>query len=200
MRLFSYVVARDYGFAPNPFHGFCTLATCKPKIRSVARKGDWVVGIGTKPKTQKDLWRLVFVMRVTETLTFEEYWGDPRFQKKKPYFYGSRKQAYGDNIYSKDDLGQWLQANSHHSHKNGETNRSNLENDTSANKVLVSEEFVYWGGEGPAIPHYFRNLSGFDLCVGRNHKSRFPTNFTQEFVSWVRSRGEAGFLGRPGDW
>lgn len=28
MRCFSYIVARDYGFAPNPFHGFCTLANC----------------------------------------------------------------------------------------------------------------------------------------------------------------------------
>lgn len=37
-------VARDYGFAPNPFFGVCTLATCKPRIRSVAQIGDWVVG------------------------------------------------------------------------------------------------------------------------------------------------------------
>ncbi len=29
---------RDYGFAPNPFHGICTLATCKPVIRRVARR------------------------------------------------------------------------------------------------------------------------------------------------------------------
>src|SRR5712671_5339411 len=33
MRLYSYVVARDFGFAPNPFFGVCTLATCKPDIR-----------------------------------------------------------------------------------------------------------------------------------------------------------------------
>ena len=32
MKLYSYIVARDFGFAPNPFYGFCTLATCKPKI------------------------------------------------------------------------------------------------------------------------------------------------------------------------
>ena len=35
MRLFSYVVARDYGFAPNPFYEMCTLATCKPRIRKL---------------------------------------------------------------------------------------------------------------------------------------------------------------------
>lgn len=40
MKLFSYVVAREYGFAPNPFFGWCTLATCKPKIRVTAEVGD----------------------------------------------------------------------------------------------------------------------------------------------------------------
>ena len=48
MRLFSYVVARDYGFAPNPFFGVCTLATCKPIVRRVAAIGDWIVGTGSK--------------------------------------------------------------------------------------------------------------------------------------------------------
>lgn len=31
--LFSYIVRWDHGFAPNPFHGICSLATCKPGIR-----------------------------------------------------------------------------------------------------------------------------------------------------------------------
>ena len=35
-RLFSYVVRYDYGFAPNPFEGCCTIATCKPQIRRAA--------------------------------------------------------------------------------------------------------------------------------------------------------------------
>ena len=33
MSLFSYVVARDTGFAPNPSGGYCTLANCKFKKR-----------------------------------------------------------------------------------------------------------------------------------------------------------------------
>ena len=36
VRLYSYVFDHDYGFAPNPFHGVCTLATCKPSIREHA--------------------------------------------------------------------------------------------------------------------------------------------------------------------
>jgi hypothetical protein len=46
--LFTYVIARDFGFAPNPFHGVCTLATCKPGIRKSASVGDWILGIGGK--------------------------------------------------------------------------------------------------------------------------------------------------------
>ena len=41
--LYLYVVDRDFGFAPNPFHGVCTLATCKPKIRKFAKVGDWII-------------------------------------------------------------------------------------------------------------------------------------------------------------
>lgn len=33
VNLFSYIVACDSGFSPNPFWGICTLACCKPRIR-----------------------------------------------------------------------------------------------------------------------------------------------------------------------
>jgi hypothetical protein len=76
VKLHSYVVARDYGFAPNPFFGVCTLATCKPGIRKVAQIGDWVVGTGSK-KRKRDK-RIVYAMRVTGAITFSQYWTDPR--------------------------------------------------------------------------------------------------------------------------
>lgn len=45
MKGYSYIVARDYGFAPNPFYGICTLATCKPIIRKHCEVGDYVIGL-----------------------------------------------------------------------------------------------------------------------------------------------------------
>src|SRR5262245_19102367 len=92
VRLHSYVVARDYGFAPNPFFGFCTLATCKPRLRSVAQVGDWIVGTGSKKHKRERF--VVYAMRVTGTLTFNQYWADGRFQSKKPNMRGSKKQAF----------------------------------------------------------------------------------------------------------
>jgi hypothetical protein len=122
VKLHSYVVARDYGFAPNPFFGVCTLATCKPEIRRVAQIGDWVVGTGSK-KRKRDK-NIVYAMRVTEAMTFNQYWSDPRFQAKKPNLRGSKKQAFGDNIYSKDaHTTLWCQANSHHSLTDGHPER-----------------------------------------------------------------------------
>ena len=82
MPAYIYVVARDFGFAPNPFHGYCTLATCKPIIRRVAKVGDWVVGVGGKDLDATG--RLIFAMQVTETMSFNDYWSSPEYRDKRP--------------------------------------------------------------------------------------------------------------------
>jgi hypothetical protein len=194
-------VARDYGFAPNPFFGVCTLATCKPRIRSVAQIGDWVVGTGSK--TRKREKHIVYAMRVTGAMTFNQYWAGVRFQGKKPNLQGSKKQAFGDNIYSKSPHAKkWCQANSHHSLTDGSPNPSNIAADTKTDRVLVSDDFVYWGGAGPRLPQRFLNHGPqhVTLCVGRNHKNNFPPEFVQEFVTWIRSLNEKGYAGEPLDW
>ena len=201
MKLYSYVVARDYGFAPNPFVGVCTLATCKPRIRSVAQIGDWVVGTGSKKRKREN--NIVYAMRVTDTMTFNHYWTDPRFRAKKPNLQGSKKQAFGDNIYSKSpDAKKWCQANSHHSLTDGSPNASNIAADTKTDRVLISDDFVYWGGAGPRLPQRLLNYGPqhVTLCVGRNHKSNFPPEFVNEFVAWIRSLNEKGYAGEPLDW
>jgi hypothetical protein len=117
MRVFSCIVARDYGFAPNPLYGWCTLATCKPRIRAAASIGDWVVGTGAK--TKYDLaGHLLYAMQVEEAMEFDAYWNDERFGSKRPALNGSLKQVYGDNIYHRR-RGRWIQADSHHSLENG---------------------------------------------------------------------------------
>lgn len=71
MKYFSYVISRDYGFAPNPFFGFCTLATCKPKIRENAQIGDWIFGTGSVALGCKD--KLIYAMQVTNKITYDTY-------------------------------------------------------------------------------------------------------------------------------
>ena len=198
MTLFTYVVARDYGFAPNPFGYACTLATCKPDIRRSAQLGDWVAGTGSVANGQPA--RLVYALQVSEMMSFEQYWNDPRFQNKKPNLAASTKLAFGDNIYSRQG-GGWHQLNSHHSLPGGITNPLNIERDTKANRVLVSNDFVYWGENAPVIPDQLRDFSGEDLCKkGPGHKNDFSPQLINAFVEWVRSFESKGYLGSPKDW
>lgn len=161
MRVFSYLVSRDWGFAPNPFYGFCTLACCKPTIRRVAKVGDLIIGCGTKKNEQEG--RLIFAMRVTEKMTFAEYWNDPRFRRKRPILGKSKLAFYGDNIYRPTAAG-FEQLHSHHSLADGSVNAHNRDKDTGSNNVLVSEEYVYFGRSAPQVPAYLRDFDGIDLC------------------------------------
>ena len=149
--LFAYAITRDFGFAPNPFHGICTLATCKPDVRKSAKVGDWVMGVGgslLKPVKGK----CICLMRVSEKMSFQDYWDDERFSIKKPSRNGSRVQMLGDNIYHKDDEGHWLQEDSHHSNPDGSPNLVNLRRDTrKTNQVLISDCFLYFGSQAIAI-------------------------------------------------
>jgi hypothetical protein len=199
MRVFSYIVARDFGFAPNPFYGFCTLATCKPKIRAGASPGDWVIGTGARTKYGLD-GHLLYAMRVEECITFEKYWVDRRFRCKRPILNGSLKQMYGDNIYSysrgKD---RWIQQDSHHSRVGGRRNRENVERDTSSNRVLVSSDFLYFGARAQRIPKAFRRFGSARedvCCVAQGHKILSP-RLAVAFVSWIRARKGRGLCGYP---
>ncbi|WP_342782351.1 hypothetical protein [Roseimicrobium gellanilyticum] len=150
-QLFMYVVDRDFGFAPNPFHGKCTLATCKPKLRKSAEIGDWVIGVGGG--RLKASGKCIFAMRVTEKLTFNDYWLNPVFHDKRPIRNGSKKMMVGDNIYHRDPGRQvWTQADSHHSNEDGSVNEHNLANDTQVDAVLVSNHFYYFGQAAPDLP------------------------------------------------
>ena len=201
MRLHSYRVARDYGFAPNPFHGFCTLATCKPSIRKTARVGDWIVGTGSKVRSREN--HIVFAMHVAEKLTFDEYWSDSRFIDKRPNRSASLKYAYGDNIYHRDaDKKRWIQEDSHHSYDDGRPNENNIRRDTSTDQVLVSTCFYYWGGSGPPIPCRFLGSEEYDIRVPRRgHTNSFPKPFIDEFINWIKSNYESSrCFGKPLDW
>ena len=73
-RLFTYTIPVDDGAAPNPFHGMCSLAICKPGIRRVAKPDDWVAGLGSKNAPSGDLsGHLVYAMRVEEVMSMQDY-------------------------------------------------------------------------------------------------------------------------------
>lgn len=85
VKLFSYVVHHDLGFAPHPTSRYCTLAWCKYKtmrrnIVELAKVGDWVVGTGGADlRTSAGHGKLIYAMRVDEKLRLAQYCDDKRF-------------------------------------------------------------------------------------------------------------------------
>lgn len=190
MKYYSYVIPRDYGFAPNPYLGYCTLATCKPRIRKSARIGDWIAAYGgARTEVHK---KLVVLMKVDEILTFDQYWNNKRFVKKRPVFNRSMSCMYGDNIYH--HIGEkWTQELSHHSMADGSINYANLNCDTQADKVLVATQFYYFGNNAIEIPKEFEVLIG----SGRNHKNFYDEIIINKFINFMNENFEMGIHGVP---
>lgn len=178
-----YVVDRDFGFAPNPFHGVCSLATCMPRIRAKAQVGDWVIGVGGA--RLRATGRCVYAMRVDQAVSFNEYWQTAEYLDKRPVRNGSSVMMVGDNIYSRlSSESPWSQLDSHHSNPDGTINPVNLAKDTSADRVLISRDFFYFGKSAPAIPNTI--LEGLGYKNGIGHR-KFGMAIASDLINWLRT-------------
>ena len=132
-RLFCYTLTNDSGFAPNTSSGRLTLATCKPKIRKAAQIGDWIMGMHSVRDGDESI---CFLSRVSETLTFDQYFNDKRFSGKHLH-----SDPNGDAIYYFDGESFVQIINPHHSPQH-------YSRDISVDRVLICSLFWYFGKEG----------------------------------------------------
>lgn len=182
MNLYSYVITHDYGFAPNPFQGVLTLATCKPQIRKRASVGDLIMGSGSASGIGNG--KIIFVGEVSRTPTTEEYANNALYTSKIPdeSIIDGKK---GDNIYYKK-AGEWYQR------ENPYHNYSNKENDLSCERVLVCAKFWYFGKNAPQIPEKFNSF----IKKGPAHKIISDKNALDDFLAWINTF-QTGINGRP---
>lgn len=157
-RLFSYKLTSDYGFAPNPFGGYLTLATCKPGIRRSKRVGDWIAGFTSHDLTGDPVGRerLIFLMQIDMILPFADYYRSDRFAFKIPVEQSNDPyNAAGDNIYkplipnaqADDDFERNPLA--YHS-------LDDKHHDLSGKNVLIAIRFAYFGRGAIEIPATIR--------------------------------------------
>lgn len=185
VHLRSYVVDSDTGFAPNVTGGYCTLATCKPRIRRNADVGEWIIGTPSRSDGEA---RLTYLARVDEAMTYDEYYRDGRFEMKKP-----ENDPSGDNIYyERDGLIVQDDATTHH------TDQKNRERDLGANRVLISETFWYFGGNEVLVPEALRHevIRGYKSDSRRLHEKK-DRDAIWKIVQWCSLRFDQGVHGDP---
>lgn len=193
MRIFAYVLKVDSGFAPNPFHGWCTLACCKPAIRRKARPGDWIVGI--TPRADGN--RVAYAMRADESLSFEEYWSDPRFRAKRPGWRAGAPvvEKCGDNCYEPLGDQAFRQLPSGHwDHENNRENERQKAKDLRGERVLVGRRFCYFGAKAVAFPAHIPVQ-----LPARFHRVNFTDQERTALLGFLESLPQ-GLRGQPRSW
>jgi hypothetical protein len=182
LTLYSYCLRFDGGDAPNPYWGICTLAICKPAIRRRAKKGDWVVGLGSKNSPFGDISRsVVYAMKVTNVLTMNEYdmYCRESLPKKIPLWTSSDfRRKVGDCIYDFRRSGRRPRMRpSIHTEANRKT-------DLGGRNVLLSNHFYYFGNRPMDLPKGLLAI----IQGTQGHKSRANREYINEFVAWLEGK------------
>lgn len=184
-------MTHDGGSAPNPYGGICTLAICKPRIRSSATVGDWVAATAGATAPWKDgKHRLIYAMKVTEKLSMKDY--DERCNAQHREKIPRRparvfEEFVGDSIYdhSKSNGRPILRPSVHL--------ESNADRDLGGKFVLMSREFCYFGANAPVLPDSLLSVAK----IGQAHQSNKNAPFVDHFVEWVQQFLSRKIHGEP---
>jgi hypothetical protein len=192
MKLYSYIVAKDYGLAPNPFWDELSLNVCKPKIRQTAIVDDWVIGTGSKNvktksgSTKNHSGRLVYAMRVTKKMTMADYDLYCKENLKKKIAFIDRKdwrRIVGDSIYdySQGDIPRLRKV----LHKEKDKKR-----DLGGKYTLLSTQFYYFGNETIKIPTEFSEI----IKNEQGHLVIRDISLIKSFLNWLTQNFEKNKL------
>lgn len=177
MKLYSYTLRYDSGFAPNPYWGICTLVLCKPAIRLAAEVDDWIVGLGSVNSPLGDISdHMVYAMKVTSKLTLEEYDQFCKtFLPRKMPDWGNRdyRRRMGDCVYNYSSPIPKMRTSVH--------NEDNRERDLSGKYALLSKQFYYFGDKPVKLPDELRPI----MHATQGHKSDSNEPYVETFVKWI---------------
>ncbi len=190
----TYKMTADTGFAPNPFWGYLTLATCKPWIRKKAKTGEWIAGFSSKKLDNSEVGKekLIFLMKVEKIIPLKGYFNHPEFENKIPQL--NKKECIykcGDNIY-KFENGEFTQI------ENRSHTKEDMEQDLKGENVLASRIFWYFGENAFEVPEKVRPK----VPKGRaRYGAVTKDNEVQKFINWIKEKyPETGIYGKPHKW
>ena len=207
-RLFSYKLANDSGFAPNPFFGYLSLATCKPQIRRAKKVGDWIAGFTSKKLNNDDVGseKLVYLMKVAKKIDYNIYWNEKKYKDKIPNL-ETNDFIYkcGDNIYQPKNQEAKsphefieIKNKNHWDHKNDNESIDSKIHDVNGRYVLIAEEFYYLGKNAIEIPLEIRpNIPKGQSSNGSLTKD---SKIAHSFLEYIKNKYKSGIYGKPHRW
>jgi len=129
-------------------------------------------------------------MQISEVISFNSYYLDPRFQDKKPVIKGNWQQRVGDNIYYQDKDGNWKQHPTLH-HRQKEIIRKDLKHPF----VFIGRKIFYFGENAIELPPKFQTLIWNRQGCKLNH----DVKVIEDFTVWIQATYQPGILGNPFD-
>lgn len=160
--VYCYLVAQDTGFAPCYDNSLFTLACCKPTIRksiykrfkdnnNLLNEGVYVIGVKHEDAPdEKDEYksRIVYIAKITQVLTFEEYFDDNNYESRADCIYKdikteeviellNNKNSNLEEIKKEKNRMNKKETNPHY------CNTDLFRRDISGLCVLKSDEFYY---------------------------------------------------------
>ena len=171
-----------------------------PQIRKHAKLDDIIIGMaGSSKRGLKRIYpQVIYWMRVSEAICFDEYWGDARFAAKRPQIPGPKMRMVGDRTYRHDPVsGEWLFDHSmHYLPPAAQGGGGHVARDTKVDRLLLGQEFTYWGDIGPKVPDHLLTL--FPNPRGQKCPNSGP--LLTELHELVGISNPQGVVGDPADW
>lgn len=186
-RLFTYIVTHDTGAAPNPYWKVCTLVIGKPAIRRMARKGDWIVGLGSKADGKDD--HIVYAMKVTDVMTMEAYdeYCAKMLKGKIPNWKSmDYRECVGDCIYA-------FRGKKKPNIRDSVHDDANRLVDLGGVNALLSARFYYFGDYPVQLPEELLSIK----YSGKRHKVDANEPYVERFAEWISTFQRNTVYGDP---
>ncbi|WP_342766974.1 hypothetical protein [Alysiella crassa] len=140
--------------------------------------------IGTGSVSGIGINKLIYAAIISEVVTTEEYSINPRFEVKKPKDTNAKTRR-GDNIYYKIN-NEWKQL------ENNFHGEYEFESDLSSERILICDDFWYFGNQAPLIPQEFLGI----IKEKQGIKYTDDKVVVNNFIAWLKTFKQ-GELGSP---
>lgn len=169
-------------------------------IRKHADLNDVIIGIAGSGKRGLGRYhpQLIYWMRVDEILTFDEYWNDPRFKRKRPQIPGPKMNMVGDRTYRHErGAPDWsFDTSMHFIASAPQIDGGHVVNDTKVDRVLLTKYYTYWGRLGPKVPNHLLPL----FPVRRGQKCTRDGELLAQLHDFIGLAHPMQLAGEPADW